>query len=335
MMTRTSLAFASAILLLLSAACGTAGDATDPDGSPSPTDASPPDAIQSPADADPARCADLRFSLSEGEVTAAALRFVDNIRAHGANNAYLNSPPDGTQSQLYLMFINVDLAVDPGGDPGPAILAWFGGIAESPIRPAEYRALLDAGGTRLTLLRETIDGVPFPTGAPGDPDWAVPGLTASVTKLSDGWRIQTASLRPFAVFATREDAVLQRDCTPSGPPPEAPLRAHTFDGRELTYCSPDGEYHYTPNSLDRIVWLAEGTVWLGTRRTTSEPSERSVWVPSRRLELTIDPSNYWERIAHADCYCPGGRGDAGFTVVVHALTGDLLRWWPGINCVVC
>ena len=97
-------------------------------------------------------------------------------------------------------------------------------------------------------------------------------------------------------------------------------------------CVPDGEYAYTPKLPDRITWLPEGTLWLETERTKADPSERSVWVPSRRLELTLDASSYWERIAHADCYCDGV---AGFTVVVQALSGDVLRWEPGIRCVVC
>jgi hypothetical protein len=330
---------ACAVFSLLLAGCGSAPDAVAPDAEPrvstpdaAAADGATADAAAISPDADPSRCADLRYSATEGDITAATLAFVDAMRAHGATGAYFDAGPDGTQRQLAVWHLNVDLATSEA-DPAGIVVDWFASVPGSPIRADEYRAVVNEDRTRVVLFRDTIDGVPFRTsGAAGTPGWELPGLAASVETLPDGWRIQLAILQPVVLFATVEDAALQRDCTPDAPPSEAPVRAYTFTGIEMEACAPVGEYEYTPDERDAIAWLPEGVLWPGTVRTTSEPSERSVWLPRRRLELTIDPSNYWERIPYCDCLCHDG---AGFTVVVHALTGEILDWWPGVRCVVC
>lgn len=308
-------------------ACGDPGEEAL-DGPPAPPDAAP-----SPS------CADPRFSRTEGEVTDAALGFVEGLHAIGATDAYLSWPPEGTQSVLYVHAMNVDLEVAADADPAPVILAWLATAAGSPVRPEEYGPDPDLpfdptmpageGGT-LNLLRVRIEDVPFPGSAGG-----VPGLSLVLEKNAAGYRVLAASLWPQVLFATRADAELQVACTPAEPPPEEPLRVYTFEGLELTQCGVDGAYQYTPDAADDIVWL-DDVSWPGTRLLDDDPAARSVWVPTRGAWLVIDPANYWDRIAHADCYCPGSiGGDAGFTITAHALTGELIRWFPAINCVVC
>ncbi len=277
------------------------------------------------------RCDDLRFSRTEGEVTTALLQFVDHMRSAGATDVTFDTPPDGTSSALFLQAIHVELGGGPGADPTPAVLSWLAAVRDSPIDPAEYSGRLGADGHTLTLTRESIEGEPFLTGAPADPDWAVPALQVSLSPGEGGWGIQGATIWPFVVFATRNDAQLQRECTSMTPPSDAAIRAHRFSGTEMTGCAPDGVYEYLPRPEDSVSWLG-GPLWLGTARTSGDPDEHSLWLPQRRSTLTIDPANYWTRMAHADCYCDGA---AGFTIDAHALTGEVLDVRPGINCVVC
>jgi len=48
--------------------------------------------------------------------------------------------------------------------------------------------------------------------------------------------------------------------------------------------------------------------------------------------LQLAPSSYFDDIERSDIMCDG---KAGYMLEVDAVTGGIIRYNPGINCVVC
>ena len=91
---------------------------------------------------------------------------------------------------------------------------------------------------------------------------------------------------------------------------------------------------YQLNPGDRIDWAVgpwgDRILWMVGEKEDGDLS----WIPQLGANLVIAESSYWDRIAYADCYC-GHDGNMGFTLVVDAITGAILRYSPGVNCVFC
>jgi hypothetical protein len=270
----------------------------------------------------------LHFSQSEKDVTAALEALPAAALAYGASQAYFDPPPNGTQ-QAY-MHLQVDLQVLPSEDPPLAALKWLASLNSLPIKPEEYswnplhKEPFDGSSQTLAwFIRGKIEDLTFPASAQG-----TDGLSMEIKKNGTGWRIFSLTIEPSIVFASRDDATAQLRCTPSAAPAETAIRSYNYSGVDFAYCVPTGSYSYTPKPNDPIVWRKELTWLLGGAATYSR------WVARRTAELHIAKANWWPEIGKADCFCDD-EDHTGFTVVVDALSGAVVRVTAGIWCAVC
>jgi hypothetical protein len=294
-------------------------DAADDTTSPAPD-------LPPAPDASPGACgaSDLEFSVPAADVLASVVQLVAEMKNAGATQAYFSYTPTSAASEV-LIHAQVDLPSTATADPPAAALAWLAALKGSPIRVDEY-ALdpeyppYDASNQSAAFVRKKIEDEAFPA-------WPRWGVAVVVDSWATGAKIQLVRLFLPVVYATAADAKMQNLCSPAAPPAEDSIRAQVFTGLEMVQCATVGAYQYTSNSQDAIAWAGD------VRWTIGEDAVMS-WVPVRKATLQIHPSNYWEGIQKADCYCHDEE-HTGFTLEVHAITGEVLQVTPGINCVVC
>jgi len=143
------------------------------------------------------------------------------------------------------------------------------------------------------------------------------------------WEYNALQLYPAVLFATKTDAERLAQCSDNAEPSPTDLAlSNTYRGAELNACEPIGEYEYTASPSDEAT--IETTVRWESANLQND-SARYSWVSFRKGTLLVNPANYWERVDYADCTCHG----VGFEIFVQPLTGEVLRYTPGINCVVC
>jgi hypothetical protein len=253
---------------------------------------------------------------------------------------YLSSTLDVT-SEVALGDVRVDLSVPASDDPRSAVLGWLASLRGSPIELEEYvvnsdrDGLVNPAGFVTGFVRTSVSGTAF---GPGAVNQEV--ISAVLQANGDSWRIERIGVRPGLLFASQDDATKMLACTPSTPPSEDPIRSHVFEGLEFEttvggFCIQIGTYTYSPHSADKISWGS--APWGDEPLWRLEPTEgdRLLWEPRIGAQLTLDPSSYWDDIVYADCYCGGHSENTGFTLQVHAITGEILRSFPGIDCSVC
>lgn len=300
-------------VLLLALGCGGAADGHNADA---------PEVVTAPT------TCDLRHSRSSAELLVAADALLTHMNEKGAT-AFVDHPDVGSVSYWH---VHVDLPVAVDRDPRPAILAFLASVRETPVHPDEYApsperpATFPASGFVAGFVRTRI-------GATKLGDVPLEALTASVQANGPVWRISSLTITPAILFASEADAKVHARCAPPATPPDAAIRALTFRGLELEHCAEVGSYEYSPRADDPIQWRGapwgDGVLW-----TVGERGGALEWVPQRGARLSIAKPNYWDRIGYADCYCHDEKS-TGFTLIVHALTGAVLRYTPAINCVVC
>lgn len=267
---------------------------------------------------------DLEFSVTAPDVLASLKQLVAEMKNAGATQAYFSHTPTSAATEV-LIHAQVDLPSSAAADPPAAALAWLAALKGSPIRVDEY-ALdpayppYDASNQSAAFVRKKIENEAFPA-------WPRWGVAVVVDGWATGAKIQLVRLFLPVVYATATDAKMQNRCSPATPPAEDSVRAHAYTGLEMVQCATVGAYQYTPDDQDVITWAGE-VVW-----TIGEDTVMS-WVPLRKATLQIHPTNYWDGIQKADCYCHD-EDHTGFTLEVHAITGEVLKVTPGINCVVC
>jgi len=272
----------------------------------------------------------LRFSRTEAEVVVAAEQMLEQMRLAGSN-ANFTVRPTGTGDSIFFWNLHVDLSTPVEADPRPAALAWFASMEGSWVRAEEYvpkprrDSRFDPGGDSAGFVRRQIGGTPFVPGTAGREAFRM-----IFESNGNVWRILALSIEPALIFASGEDAVKLVECTPAGPPSETAIFSSTFRGIEFDGCEPVGQYQYSPQTSDQITWDDAPPQW----QLGDVVNGHASWVPHKNAELAIASSNYWERIQYADCYC-AEHAPPGFTLVVHALTGEVLRYFPGVGCVVC
>lgn len=158
-----------------------------------------------------------------------------------------------------------------------------------------------------------------------------PALTLLVLREAGSWRLRSITVRSSEAFATTAEVDALRACTPGQPPAEDGIRAEVFTGHRFRGCAMTGMYTYNVHPTDSITWKP-GVTW-----QVRDEDGRVTWKPMRwrilqSATLTIDPANYWDTINEADCLC-GDR--AGYELEVDVISGEVVRYTPGINCVVC
>ena len=278
----------------------------------------------------------LVFSRSEAEVTAALEALLTDAQAVEPQT-YYHEAVDGTRRDAWLSGMHVALPVSGDAEPRPAAIAWLAASSPDTLVASEWTidpfgAPIDpqtiAPGDVLVgrMVRTSIDGVPWPGDYPTR--WVEGGgIQLIIEKTADGWDLRDARLTPATALATRADAELLAACEPPLPGPEDLLRQFTYTGLEFSACEPLREYSYVPAAGDSTRWVPGLGFALGELI-----DGRSRWHAFVEVELTIAEENYWPTIAYADCVCDDG---AGFTLRVDAVTGDVLRFRPGLGCVVC
>ena len=112
-------------------------------------------------------------------------------------------------------------------------------------------------------------------------------------------------------------------------PDDATVRSTTFTGLRLRFCAEVGSYSYRPSPGDVVTWEGESWWEPGTFASNALPTQ---WRVVRQAKLVVHPDNFWPSINEADCNCAGR---VGFTLVVDAVTGVVVRYQPGLGCVVC
>lgn len=321
--------------LLTSVGCGGAGDehaAAAPDAGAT-IDAPSADAPSVEVSSSSGACgeAELRHSKTAKELLLAIDELVVKINEKGAS-AYVDTP-DLISTRV--QHVHADLPAAVGTDPRPAILGWLASLRGAPVAPDEYAPSPErptdspAGGFLAGFVRKRIGATPL-----GD----VPLEAFHVTVQANGavWRVGGLTVNPPVFFANEDDARVHVRCAPKEPPPATKVREETFRGVELEGCIQVGTYEYRSNASDEVRFgpapWGEGSLW--TIGGTKSGDGGLTWLPQRGAQLMIAKSNYWPRIGYADCYCHG-ETSTGFTLIVNAITGQILRYTPAVNCVVC
>jgi hypothetical protein len=135
------------------------------------------------------------------------------------------------------------------------------------------------------------------------------------------WWISSMMVDGAIALATDAQLAQMAACVPTDPTPSL-ASSTTLSGLMLVGCAEVGRYSYGPNAADTVAWRADqGWQVVGQRFT---------WV--RSAHLIVNPSNYWPDIIQADCRCPS---EVGFRLEVDVFTGQVVRAFPGIGCVVC
>lgn len=135
------------------------------------------------------------------------------------------------------------------------------------------------------------------------------------------WSISSISVDGALALATPAQLANMAACTPMNPMPALASSA-TLTGSMMVGCAEVGRYSYSPNANDAVTWLPE--------QGWEVVNQRWTWV--RSATLVLNASNYWADINQADCRCPG---EVGFRIDVDGFSGELVRYQPGISCVVC
>ena len=269
----------------------------------------------------------LAFSRSEEEVTALARAFIEDLKAAGSK-AYVDHYPGGTAFSLYIRNVRFDFATS--GDPALALLETLETLSPTTIVADEYRfgvqnmvdlsKIAVGDGTTIHLERYQIAGAPFEAGN-------TPALSATIKRTDSGWQILALQLRPLYALAQRVDATRMSACEWQGQVPTAAVFDTQFEGLAFEGCSVAGEYTYQARSSDMLTLDEKFFVW---RR--GEAEGKVVWQPVISATYEIHPDNFWDGIQNTDCYCDE---KAGYDLELNALSGDVLKYYAGINCVVC
>lgn len=229
---------------------------------------------------------------------------------------------------LYMRSIRAPLDAT-ATDPGVATVGWLVGLdamafdgAELAVSnaPADWASAQSAS---LVILRSQVGG----TAA----RFARPAASASLQREATGWQLSSLVIWPSVALATPAEVAALAGCSSDTPPAETAVRAHRFEGLRFRGCGMVGTYAYTPATGDVIAWKSPVT-WEALDDAGTWRGAPTRWRISRPATLTIAPANYWSDINEADCMC----GDsAGYELTVDIVTGVVLRYRPGINCVVC
>jgi hypothetical protein len=204
-------------------------------------------------------------------------------------------------------------------DPAPDAMAWLAGLPDFPVpaaelEVAEHKQVLDDAAT-LVIARAAVGATPARL-------WR-PLASLQLSKRADGtWEVRALAMWASTALLAEAEARALADCSPSVPPPVAPILATTFEGLTMHACAIVGDYAYQPGPADAIAH-AEDLDWIVSGDT---------WRVRRAATLTIAEEHYWPDIGGADCYC---HDVAGFELSLDASSGEVLDYRPGLNCVVC
>jgi hypothetical protein len=138
------------------------------------------------------------------------------------------------------------------------------------------------------------------------------------------WRVLGVNLWLSVAFASTAEGAALAACTAAEPPAGAPLRPTVFKGNILRACGLTGTYEYSWSDTDTYAltgparWELFGSTWRVTREAT----------------LKVAAANIPGVDGAQDFVCSDAE-HTGFTLLVDALTGEVLRYTPGIRCVVC
>jgi len=297
---------------MLSVGCG-----TSPPGVLAPASVDPGDA---PADTTPAwtsvSAAPECLALpSPADPTARLEGIAEALRLNGATRLSTSLGPDES------FFFNPGLTADGAlEDPAAAFasqLAELGVLARDEVEVSFKPGSFDDGVAIIT--RAHVAGRPARF-------WR-PLATVNTQRQAGHWWTAALTLWPTVAFATAGDVEHLAACTVNRAPPP-PESLADFHGYRFTACGMDGAYVYTPQETDTVAWA----------RAQGRPDEirweviGGRWRLVRPATYTIAPPNYWRDIGHADCIC---HDVAGYELLLDAVTGERLRYTPGINCVVC
>ncbi|MCC6993002.1 MAG: hypothetical protein IT370_00095 [Deltaproteobacteria bacterium] len=325
------LRFASLGAVLLLASCGVgAGDAGDGDGG---SDAAGP-GVDAGSWLDAAPTVDAtppQFTCSTLPVGAAT---VDLPALHGAlvreQWARGRTGTNGEVGTDALYLRSIRAALDPGAaDPGVATVGWLVGLDAATFDASELTVSnapadwASAQSASLVVLRSQVGGTAT--------RFARPAVSASLQREATGWQLVSLVIWPSVSLATPAEVAALAACSTDTPPAEDAVRAHRFEGLRFRGCGMVGSYAYTPATGDVVDWRSPVT-WEALDDAGTWRGAPTRWRLSRPATLTIAPANYFPDIAEADCLC----GDsAGYELTVDIVTGVVLRYRPGINCVVC
>lgn len=269
------------------------------------------------AGAVPSECADLRVESSEVELRARVEGLVSALRSHGST-ARIDSISEPTR----VASVNWPLgAVDDPSATAALELERLGlGLPPVSELEVEVKSVMSGAATAI-FSRRRIGAEPTA--------FFRPAFTASLNQGSAGWRISSVTVYPSVAFATRVTRDGLARCTGASPPDDTTVRSTTFTGLRLRFCAEVGSYSYRTNPGDVVTW--EGASWWepGTFATNALPTQ---WRVVRQAKLVVHPDHFWPSINEADCNCAGR---VGFTLVVDAVTGVVVRYQPGLGCVVC
>ncbi len=229
---------------------------------------------------------------------------------------------------LYLRSIRAPLDAS-AVDPGVATVAWLVGLDAMAFDAAELTVSnapadwASAQSASLVILRSQVGGT--------QARFARPAVSASLQREASGWQLSSLVIWPSVSLATPAEVAALAGCSTDAPPADTAVRAHRFEGLRFRGCGMVGTYSYTPATGDVIDWKSPVT-WEALDDAGSWRGAPTRWRISRPATLTIAPANYWTDINEADCMCGSS---AGYELTVDIVTGVVLRYRPGINCVVC
>ena len=267
-------------------------------------------------------CTALHTGVADVDLETLHDRLLGELWGRGLRGANGETGPDA----LYVRNIG---SILNGADIGAAAIEWLEGLPEVAFagaelvvsnQPADWSTAQSAS---LVVLRARVGAVAA--------RFARPAATLSMQREAGGWRIFSLVVWPSVALAGGGEAAALAACTREAPPDERALRAHRFEGLRFRGCAETGTYGYTPQVLDQVAWQAPVT-WEALDDAGTWRGRPTRWRIIRPATLTIARENYFSAIEEADCMC-GDR--AGWQLVVDTVTGAVVRYTPGINCVVC
>lgn len=219
--------------------------------------------------------------------------------------------------------ILMGLSIPVTAPTGEATVVALTQLPMSPFRGLALNGIARTVGFDDTRVVSVLRTAP----APNAPWFARPAVTTTLILREGQWRIFAATINRSVIFATPEHVTQLAACSSNETAP--PNRTFTFDGMNfINNCVPSGTYRYTSRPSDEVRWAfgfgqPDGAAWHW---------RAGRWQVLRPAHLTVNPTNYWPRVAEADAMCAGV---VGWELLFDVVTGELIESKPGLHCTTC
>lgn len=257
---------------------------------------------------------------STGSPVSRLLPWLNHLHDAGLPHATGGVGPD----RIYLG--SLFLAYPPWDDAREGVLNWLASLPANPFDPDELVArdpTWGAGYGTMIIERMKVDDRPA--------RFIDPVVTARLAGNPSNWQIHTVEISSSVAWATPAEIAALEACAPVEPPTDAAIRRSTLRGRLRPDCTWGEEYEYVPAAVDAIEWSAE-TKYGALDRWGGYEQDAVRWRVQRPALLRLDDTSTFPGIEVADATCGGV---TGYRIVSEALTGEILRSTPGIDCSRC